>query len=177
MLIHVNLKWYHVTTKERRRSQFLWDVFRREIGVVYQPARNSISTDVFRLINKTLFQIIYSRRKQVWFCHYSSSYWWPDWIYLATMMTSSYGNIFRVIGSLWGEFTGHRWFLLNKPVTRSFDVFFEMCLNKRWNKPSRCWWFETPSRLLWRQCNDFGGQFGSRVWTKRHVLFITYWFT
>ena len=30
------------------------------------------------------------------------------------MMTSSNGNIFRVTGPLWGEFTGHRWIPLAK---------------------------------------------------------------
>ena len=27
----------------------------------------------------------------------------------SSVMTSSDGNIFRVTGHLWGEFTGHRW--------------------------------------------------------------------
>ena len=37
-----------------------------------------------------------------------------------------------------------------RPVTRSFDVFFDLRLNKRLSKQSRGWWFETPSRSLWR---------------------------
>ena len=41
-----------------------------------------------------------------------------------------------------------------KPVTRSFDVFFDLRLNKRLSKQSRGWWFETPSRSLWRHCNE-----------------------
>ena len=69
------------------------------------------------------------------------------------MMTSSNGNIFRATGPLCGEFTGHRWITLTRPVTRSFDVFSELRLDKRWNKQSWGWWFGTPSRLLWRQCN------------------------
>ena len=28
------------------------------------------------------------------------------------------------------------------------------CLNKRLSKQWWCWWFETPSRSLWRHCND-----------------------
>ena len=39
------------------------------------------------------------------------------------------------------------------PVTRSFDVFFGLHLKKRLSKQSRRWWFETPSRSLWRHCN------------------------
>ena len=40
-----------------------------------------------------------------------------------------------------------------RPVTRSFDVFFDLRLNKRLSKPLWGWWFETPSRSLWRHCN------------------------
>ena len=40
-----------------------------------------------------------------------------------------------------------------RPVTRSFDVFFDLCLNKRLSKQSRGWWFETQSYPLWRQYN------------------------
>ena len=40
------------------------------------------------------------------------------------MMTSSNGNIFRVTGYLCGEFTGPGKFPAQRPVTRSFDVFF-----------------------------------------------------
>ena len=71
-----------------------------------------------------------------------------------SMMTSSNGNIFRVTGSLCagnspvtGEFPAQR------PVTRSFDVFFDLRLITRLSKQSRGWWFETPSRPLWCHCN------------------------
>ena len=43
-----------------------------------------------------------------------------------------------------GEFPAQR------PVTRSFDVFFDLRLNKRLSKQSWGWWFETPSSSLWR---------------------------
>ena len=39
------------------------------------------------------------------------------------------------------------------PVTRNFDVFFDLRLNKRLSKQSWGWWFETLSRPLWRHCN------------------------
>ena len=41
-----------------------------------------------------------------------------------------------------------------RPVTRGFYVFFGLRLNKRLSKQLRRWWFETPSRYLWRHCND-----------------------
>ena len=40
-----------------------------------------------------------------------------------------------------------------RPVTRSFDTFFDLCLNKRLNKQSSRCRFGTPSRSLWRHCN------------------------
>ena len=65
------------------------------------------------------------------------------------MMTASNGNIFRVTGHLCGQFTG----LPQMSVTRSFDIFFDLRLNKRLSKQSWGWWFETLSCPLWRQCN------------------------
>ena len=47
-----------------------------------------------------------------------------------------------------GEFPAQR------PVTRSFDVFFDLCLNERLSMQSWGWGFETPSRPLWRHSND-----------------------
>ena len=52
-------------------------------------------------------------------------------------MTSSNGDIFA-----------------ERPVTRSFDVFFDLHPNKRLSKQWWGWWFETPSCPLWRHCND-----------------------
>ena len=45
-------------------------------------------------------------------------------------MTSSNGNIFRVTGPLCGEFTSPGEFPIQRPITRSFDVFFYLRLNK-----------------------------------------------
>ena len=44
-------------------------------------------------------------------------------------------------------------FLAQRPVTRSFDVFFYLRLNKRLGKQSWGWWFETLPRPLWRHSN------------------------
>ena len=44
-------------------------------------------------------------------------------------------------------------FPAQRPVTRSFAVFFDLCLNKRSSKQSWGWWFETLSRPLWRHRN------------------------
>ena len=45
-----------------------------------------------------------------------------------------------------------REFPAQRPVTWSFDVFFDLRLNKRMGEPWG-WWHETQSRPLWRHCN------------------------
>ena len=44
-------------------------------------------------------------------------------------------------------------FHTQRPVTRSFDVFFDLRLNKRLSKQTWGWGFEAPSRPLLRYCN------------------------
>ena len=61
----------------------------------------------------------------------------------SALLASCAGN-----SSVTGEFPTER------PVTRSFDVFFDLHLNKRLSKQLWGWWFETPSCPLWRHCNE-----------------------
>ena len=46
-----------------------------------------------------------------------------------------------------GEFPAQR------PVTRSFNVFLDLHLNKRLSKQWQGWWFEMPLCPLWHHCN------------------------
>ena len=91
--------------------------------------------------------------------HFMEEHSSPTSIFPVFMMTSSNGIVFRVTSfcagnspvtagnsPVTGEFPSH------KPVTRSFDVFFDLRLNKRLSKQPRRRWFETPSRSLWRHC-------------------------
>ena len=86
----------------------------------------------------------------MWLCFVLSSSFdssSADWLFF--MMTSSIGNIFRVTG----------------PVTRSFDIFFDLRLNKRLSKRPRHRWFGTSSPPLWRHCNgEFRGLFSIYRW-------------
>ena len=76
--------------------------------------------------------------------HFMEEHSSPTSIFPVFMKTSSNGNMFRVTGFcagnspvtagnslVTGEFQSHR------PVTRSFDVFFELRLNKRLSKQTR----------------------------------------
>ena len=69
-------------------------------------------------------------------------------------MTSSNGNILRVTGPLCGNSPATGEFPSQKPVTRIFDVLFDLRLNKRQSKQSWGWWFETPSQSLCYHRND-----------------------
>ena len=68
------------------------------------------------------------------------------WITLISLCFGSYDDVIK-----WKHFP--RYEPPQRPVKQSFDVFFDPRLNKRLNKQSWGWWFETPSRPLWRHCN------------------------
>ena len=71
---------------------------------------------------------------------------WPCWRHqmetFSALLALCAGN-----SSVPGEFHAQR------PVTRSFNVFFDLRLNKRLSKQSWGWGLETLSRPLWRHCN------------------------
>ena len=72
--------------------------------------------------------------KYTWWCHQMETF--------SALLVFCAGN-----SPVPGEFPSQR------PVTRSFDVCFDLRLNKRFCKQSGLRWFETPSRSLWRHCN------------------------
>ena len=45
-------------------------------------------------------------------------------------------------------------FPAQRPVTLSFDVFYDLCLNKWLSKQSWGWWFEMPTHSLWLHYNE-----------------------
>ena len=62
--------------------------------------------------------------------------------YLIHMMTSLNGNISALLAHCKGNPPVTGGFHLQRPVTRNFDVFFDVRLNKRLSKRSRRQWFE-----------------------------------
>ena len=71
----------------------------------------------------------------------------------SSTMTSSNGKIVRGIGPSWGNPPATGGFPSQPPVMWSYDIFFDLHLNKRLSKQSRRRWFETSLRSLWRHCN------------------------
>ena len=93
-------------------------------------------------------------------CHRDSEVYLKMWIenhrcsvrHTISTMVSLNRNIFPVIGTLWGESTGHQWL----PLTKSSDgkVFLDLRPNKRLRRHSRRGCVEAPSRSLWCHCYD-----------------------
>ena len=63
-----------------------------------------------------------------------------------------------------GEFPSQR------QVKRSFDVFFDLCLNKQLSKQSWVWWFEIPLRSLWCHCYVIGRYTFVQIMLLGHLL-------
>ena len=73
-----------------------------------------------------------------------------DWSWWRHQM-ESFSALLALCGG--GGFTGPGEFPTQKLVAQSFDVFFDLRLNKQLSKQRWSWWFETQSWSLWRQCN------------------------
>ena len=75
---------------------------------------------------------------------YEAITWWRHQMEKSSaLLTICAGN-----SPVTGEFSAQM------PVTRSFDVSFDLLLNERLSKQWWGWWFETPLRPVWRHCND-----------------------
>ena len=82
-------------------------------------------------------------RKNTFRLSFSNTWWGHQMETFSALMAPCEGN-----STVTGEFPSQR------PVTRSFDVFFDLRQNKLLSKQSWGWWFETPSFSLWRHFND-----------------------
>ena len=82
--------------------------------------------------NKRISHETYSHNhdKLVWPSFPQMILWDSKAVDLQHRITSSNGNIFRVTGHLCWKFTGE--FPSRRPVTRSFDVCFDLRLNNGW---------------------------------------------
>ena len=76
--------------------------------------------------------------------HWEQLTWWRhQMVTFSALLTICAGN-----SPVPGEFPTQR------PVTRSFDVYFHLRPDKRLSKQSWGWWFETVSHSLWRHRNE-----------------------
>ena len=106
---------------------------------------------------------------QSWQHHWATMTWWRHQMETFSMsLAICAGN-----SPVPSEFPAQR------PVTRSFVVFFDQCLNKRLSKQSWGWWFEMPSRPSWRHRNGIKNLWTSPICFKlltSQMIPIGYWF-
>ena len=74
----------------------------------------------------------------------SSWPWWRHQMETFSALLALYAGNSPVIGEIPPQ----------RPVTRSFDVIFDLHLNKWLSKQAWGWWYETPTCPLWRHCNE-----------------------
>ena len=85
--------------------------------------RNKSLPEPTLTVEKFQLKSIYSRLE-----HVSGNYFYHDDVIK--------WKHFRVTGPLCGEFTSDRWIPLTKASDTGLDVFFDLCLNKRFSKQS-----------------------------------------
>ena len=95
----------------------------------------SWGTQIAKLENR-----LYWQQKQITHCK-PSSWWRHPMETFSVLLAICAGN---------SPVTGEA----QRPVTWSFDVFFDLCLNKQLSKQWWGWWFEMPSSSLLHHCND-----------------------
>ena len=94
--------------------------------------------------------------------HFTNSWWHHQMDTFSAFLAICAGN-----SQVTGEFPAQR------PVTQSFDVFFDLRLNKRLSKQLWGWWFEMLSHPLWRPCNVMTFFNASCYWTSSRTIDIT----
>ena len=82
-----------------------------------------------------------------------SNRWWPSIPTHYSWWRHQMETFSALLAICAGNSPVHGEFPAQRPVTRSFDVFLDLRLNKRFSKQSWSWWFETLSCPLWRHCN------------------------
>ena len=110
-------------------------------GFIFTSGKQSLNAHYCR-VNKDL--------GRVWQLHMTvnlQTSWWRH-------RMETFSALLAICAPVPGEFPAQR------PMTRSFDVFFDLCLDKRLSKQSWGWWFETLSHPLWRHHNGLNWDSG-----------------
>ena len=92
---------------------------------------DTASVIYINIITHSLLMILKGRKAIV------LTWWRHQMVTVSALLALCAGN-----SPVTGEFHSQR------PLSRSFDVFFHL-------RQNRDWWFETPSRPLWRHCNEY----------------------
>ena len=101
------------------------------------------------------FAVFKPKHAEIWCLLFHYSYIKSQLVYFTLMIFHKYTISYHIViyssndymTPVTGEFSTQR------PATRSFDVFFDLRLNKRLSKQWWGWRFGMPSGPLWRHCD------------------------
>ena len=100
-------------------------------------------------------EMYFSNWFRIWFLITMTSWW--AWWHLKSPASPWRRHQMETLSALLAICAGNSpvpdEFPAQRPVTRSFDVFFDLRPNKLLRKKSWGWWFETPSHPLYRHRN------------------------
>ena len=119
------------------RCNYLKNEWLMNAPLVYSWTVTDLITWALKDNNISMEQVMSSRAYYSWWRHQMDTF--------SALLAFWAGN-----SPVAGEFPAQR------PVTRSFDVSFDLCLSKQLSKLSWGWWFETLSRPLRCHCNVYG---------------------
>ena len=127
---------------------------------LYGRSRTILAVDTNIIIMQTPSLNIHDRREKYWTTslkHGPAMKWYFSFVHVWNWSYSWWRHQMEIFSALLALCVGNSpvtgEFPTQRPVRRSFDVFFDLRLIKRLNKQSRGWWLETLSRPLWRHCD------------------------
>ena len=139
-------KWIPAICKPRQQSSKQQNQNVKYLSLTYVTL-HSVAT--------TTIKLLLDNRKHLYGHSFMCQHTIDMLIIIATsIITPSNGSISSLLTLCLGNSPVTGEFPSQSPVTSSFDVFFDLRLNKRLRKHSRHRWFETPSRSLWRHCDQ-----------------------
>ena len=127
------------------KARFLFFLLNRQISTKIFFCKTVLGQYDKGIISNTFSDGFINRDKNFQFWVWINDLWWCHQMEtFSSLPTMCAGN-----SPITDELPAQR------PVTQSFDVFFDLRLNIRLSKQSWGWWFETLSRPLWRHCNVY----------------------
>ena len=102
------------------------------------------------------------------FSLYNDQFWWSG-LWMISLWRHQMETFSALLALCVGNSPVTGDFPAQRPVTQSFDIFLDLRLNKRLSKQWWGWWSETPSRSLWRKCNDRSGKLDIVIEYEDHI--------
>ena len=124
-----------LVNKQKRKIRVRFRVNKYEIWICFLPRSQNLSILYQNELHRNVQFVLSTIFIVTWWRHQMETF--------STLLAICAEN-----SPVPGEFPAQR------PVTRSFDVFFDLRPNKLLSKQSWGWWSETPSSSLWRHRNE-----------------------